>query len=194
MKIFIGRGISILAAKACYLKACLKLPQALVSSPVINRSLFQVKGRESRSSYSKPPIDLSALRYVYVTRCVQQLPTDQLNWVRYAYTKNYTWDHEQGIALELWRRFIDELPEKYTGKPPKVMEGLAYLILQDFKHRCNTGKKLYSVKKLQTLLDAPVANWRRDYSPKIKLLRKILTDIDSSALVSVDSLIIEEAA
>lgn len=173
------------------------LPKGAHPRQVLNHSLFQVKGSEKRRGCSKLPLEIWQLENAPVVHQVHKLPADQLNWVRYAYTNTYTWEHETGAVLALWERFID--PEKMLGtslrrKTLKRLEALAYLVMQDYKRYCNSGNRKYSNAHLQELTGISSANWSRDYTPRINRMHQILESIDKAALTRVDEVLSDVAA
>lgn len=163
---------------------------------IINRDLFQVKGRDSaRRSGSKPPVDLRQLDYAFITHRVAQLPAEQVAWVRYAYTRDCEWEFEEAIALAVWQQVVERLTPSMPGnRLPKVMEGLTYLVMQDCRRRSNTGRGLHSNAKLQKLTGIGASNWSRDWTPRIQVIREIIREIDHAALHSVLEVLYEDSA
>ena len=149
---------------------------------VINRELFQVKGREVRVSRSKlPSLTLQNKDSQLVMLCAK-LPEDQRNWVRYAYTDIRHWDNEQGIVKEVWRRFQQSLAKSFDDEKTKQLKGLCYLCVQDARHQKNNDEVLHKPARIRELLKIPGSNWRRDWLPHWRTFYSIVDDIDSSAL------------
>ena len=122
---------------------------------VFNRHFFQVKGRESRRSKSKlPSINLYGIN-VSLVRLITELPVLQSLWVRYAYTTEYQWDHEQSLVKHIWQDFIQSLPENITTEKLQKLKGLCYLSVQDAKQRFNRGKVQHKPSQIRKLLDIP---------------------------------------
>jgi len=163
---------------------------------IINRDLFQVKGRDSaRRGSSKPPVDLRQLEYAFLVHRVAKLPPEQVAWVHYAYTRDCVWEYEEAIAIAVWDQLVERLAPIMPGnRLPKVMQGLTYLVLQDCRRRCNTGKALHSNEKLQKLTGIGGSNWSRDWTPRIKVIREIIREIDHLALRAVLDVLSQDSA
>ena len=149
---------------------------------VINRQMFQVKGREVRVSRSKLPSPSLQNKDPQLILLCARLLDDQRNWVRYAYTDNYQWDNEQSIVKEIWNRFHQSLAKPFSEEKTKKLKGLCYLCLQDAKYQKNNDEVFHKPARIRELLDISESNWRRDWLPHWKKFRSIIDDIDSSAL------------
>ena len=149
---------------------------------VINRDFFQVKGYETRQSKGKmPSTTLYHINTPLVLACAR-LPDEQRNWVRYAYTTNGSWDHEQGAVVAVWKLFSETLSNRTSAEKIQKLKGLCYLCLQDAKHRKNNDQPLYKPARLRELTDISASNWRRDWLPHWKKMQAVIDVMDRHAL------------
>jgi len=143
-----------------------------------------VRGREVRKGKSLMPLPPWAFEDSRVVRVVNELPDSQKNWVMYAYSDCYNWDHESGAVCALWSEFESELGNVREETRQKL-KGMAYLCVQDYKVIKNRGKPAHLPSHIRTLIDVPDGNWRRDWLPKWREMQKILGEFDSHALAKV---------
>jgi len=152
-----------------------------------------VRGREVRKGKSSMPLPPWAFEDSRVVRFVNALPDAQRNWVMYAYSDCYSWDHESGAVCALWSEF-DSVVGNVREETKQKLKGMAYLCVQDYKAIKNRGKPAHLPSRIRTLIDVPDGNWRRDWLPRWRKMQKILGDFDSHALAKVLEVMRDKAA
>lgn len=145
---------------------------------------YRVRGRQSTKRRSCPPVE-PVLAHIGVVRAVNELSAPFRGWLMYAYAvvDDYlaAWEDEAATVRFLWREIETSLGN-VRESTRETMKAMTHLCVQDAKARKEDGEGCHSPAKLRELLKVSESNWRRDWSPRWRLMHSLMDALDVEAL------------
>ncbi|MEC8917796.1 MAG: bacteriophage antitermination protein Q [Pseudomonadota bacterium] len=151
----------------------------------MRRASTRVKAWETRpkkkSSMPLPPWAFDDARLV---QAIAGIAPAHQHWLRYAYADSREWDDEAGAVRQLWAAFLPTFG-RAQGKTLKRAQGLAHLAVQDYRHRCNSGRVRHQPGEVRELLGVKESNWDVHWRPRWKRMMSIMERLDKEALAAL---------
>jgi len=113
------------------------------------------------------------------------LPAEQQAWLRFAYSNEHNFHHQQIICHHAWNLF-ENIEPKLSKKVKGRMVGLLWLAIQ-----VTAGKasNVYTASLLSKLLGVKPDNWSKHYAIRWRNLLFLIKGIDKHALTKILELI-----